>query len=196
MPAPSISLAIRDVSHNEHLLLLEDYSLNQHLDSAFHGVFSDLPVTINTIPYFISWTGVSHNIRSSAVVQKHTLEHTHLISSLGSIKNFFWFTAWRIKARAGQNSLLARRTRHFLSSSTWSGALFSMDSKDIIPLGRQRWSSLVGGWRLDDTLLMFWAHEVFNVVSDSLVGGHAFLNPVLYSNTSSARRVSIAIIIY
>jgi hypothetical protein len=173
-----------------------DSNLSQHLDSAYHGVFSYIPVTIQYNTHTSSQGPAFLILYDHRGLYKSILgsKHTSFISSSGH-KKLSSVKHWSIMARAGQHSLLGKRTHHFLIWFTSTRALFSMDSRISYHWeGSDGAAWWVGGAWMTHYVLMFWAHEVFSVVSDSLwlEGGRFCRSPFCIS--TRRMRASIAII--
>jgi len=157
MPAPLINLDIRDVSHNRALAPSSSYGFNfksatrLSISRRFprHSCYDTIQY-----PYHLSSTGVSYTIRSSSgVVQKHTLEHTHISSRLlGSIKFFLGYSIGASWQGQGNTRYLQYGHINLFVLLNSTQALFSMDSRISY-----HWEGSDGaawwGRRLDDTLM-------------------------------------------
>ena len=159
--------------------------------------FSDIPVTIQYNTHTSSQgPAFSYTIRSSAVVQKHTLEHTHIISSclLGSIKNFIGYYSMehRGRGRATFASCKDRHTVFFFDHRlghclAWTARIsYHWEGSD----GAVWWDG--GAWMtLCSHVLDSRKSSVLSAIV--LLRGNTLLSdPVLYFNSSSTRRASIA----
>jgi len=134
MPAPSISLDILDVNQRRALAPSSPGFISISISTQHITAFSKILLRYKYNTHTSSQgTAFLTFIRSLVVVQKHNLEASHISSSsLGSIKKFIRFQhVALVQGQVNIHSLCKADTSCSLFSST--RALFSMDSREIIP---------------------------------------------------------------
>lgn len=180
MPAPSINLDIRDANQHRAFAPFQYPNLNQHPDSAYLGVLSDLPVTIQIqYPYLLSepaFLTLYDHRRLYKSIFWHRTSHQS-----GQHKKSF---SMEHLCKGRTHSLLAWRTSFPLLSST--RALFSMNARIAY-----HWEGSNGAvwwkWRrLDDAIFSCSGLTKSSVLSAILLlEGIRFRRTPLYFNSSS-----------